>query len=158
MPMPVITLVSSIKAPADRCFDLSCSIDLHQISTRHTGERAIAGTTSGLIGLGEQVTWRARHFGVWQNLTSAITEYRRPYFFVDEMVRGAFKRFRHEHHFEEANGITRMTDVFDYVSPLGPLGCLADWLFLKKYMQNFLLERNRVIKEYAETEKWQEVL
>lgn len=156
--MPIITLETIINAPMERCFDLARSIDLHTISTEHTGERAVAGVTSGLIGLGETVTWRAKHFGFWQHLTSKITEFDRPRYFVDEMVRGAFKRFRHEHHFEPTNSGTIMTDNFDYTCSFGFLGKLADMLFLQNYMTNLLLERNRVIKEYAENRKWKEVL
>lgn len=157
--MPVIKLFTHVHAPATRCFDLSLSIDLHIISTSQTGEKAIAGTTTGLIDLGETVTWRARHFGVWQKLTTKITVYERPQFFVDEMLKGAFKRFRHEHYFQEnGEGVTTITDVFDYQSPLGILGRLADWLFLKRYMTDLLNERNRIIKQYAETEQWRRVL
>jgi len=54
--MPVIELKTAIKAPVERCFDLSRSIDLHKISTAHTNEEAIAGVTSGLIGPNEWVT------------------------------------------------------------------------------------------------------
>ena len=158
--MPCITLSTSIRAPIDRCFDLSRSIDMHQISTRHTGERAVAGVTAGLIGLHQTVTWRAKHFGVWQTLTSRITAFDRPRFFVDEMVQGAFASFRHEHHFHQSSGspVTLMKDVFDYVSPLGILGKTADALFLKIYMSRLLEKRNAEIKLFAETEKWQEVL
>lgn len=45
-----------------------------------------------------------------------------------------------------------MTDVFDYVSPYGILGKLADWLFLKRYMTDLLVQRNNGIKEYAENQ------
>jgi ligand-binding SRPBCC domain-containing protein len=152
--MPIISLKTIIHAPVVICFDLSRNIDLHTISTRQTGERAVAGVTSGLIGLGETVTWRARHFGVWQHLTSKITEYARPNYFVDEMVQGAFNRFRHEHHFKQMDGSTIMTDVFDYSSPFGALGKLADVLILKKYMTRLLEERNKVIKDYAESGKY----
>ena len=150
--MPTISLVTTISAPIEVCFDLSRSIDLHIISTKQTGERAIAGVTSGLIGLGESVTWRAKHFGVWQRLSSRITEYERPCYFADEMVEGAFKRFKHEHHFQESgNSITLMRDVFDYTSPFGIIGKVADKLFLRKYMTQLLVERNSVIKHYAES-------
>jgi len=118
--MPTITIETKVKAPLEVCFDLSRSIDLHTISTKHTGERAVAGVTAGLIELGETVTWRAKHLGVWQHLTSRITEYDRPYFFVDEMVKGAFKSFRHEHLFSEIVEGTLMLDVFDDTSPLSP--------------------------------------
>jgi len=43
-----------------------------------------------------------------------------------------------------------MTDVFDYKSPLGFLGSVADVLFLKRYMTKLLTERNRVVKLFAE--------
>lgn len=149
--MPTIELFTQINAPIEIVFDLSRSIDLHMESTKQTGERAIAGRTSGLIGLGETVTWRAKHFGTWQNLTSKITEYKYPDYFVDEMVSGAFKSFRHEHHFSTIDGQTLMKDVFVFESPFGLFGKFFNWLVLKKYMTGLLVERNRVIKEAAET-------
>ncbi|MEQ9374240.1 MAG: SRPBCC family protein [Imperialibacter sp.] len=156
--MPIIQIKMVIAAPIERCFDLSRSIDLHKISTSQTGEEAIAGVTSGLIGLGETVTWRARHFGIRQTLTTKVTEFESPNFFVDEMVEGAFKRFRHEHHFRDVDGKTEMRDCFDYDSPLGILGKVFDSIVLKRYMQNLLKQRNLAIKEYAESDKWRIVL
>ncbi len=97
--MPKIELHTHINAPIGKVFDLSRSIDLHMRSTAQTGEQAIAGKTAGLMEPGETVTWRAKHFGIWQKLTSKITEFNYPTFFADEMVSGAFKSFRHEHHF-----------------------------------------------------------
>lgn len=155
--MPRIELKTEIKASKEIVFDLSRSINLHKISTEHTNEKAIAGKTSGLIGLNESVTWRAKHFGIYQNLTSKITEFDRPIYFADEMISGAFKEFKHEHHFADLNGGTLMTDFFDYKSPFGILGKLADTLFLKKYMTELLEKRNRTVKEFAETEKWKEI-
>ena len=149
--MPCIHLETFIDAQRERVFDLARSIDLHQLSTAQSDETAIAGKTSGLIGPGEWVTWRARHFGVYQTLTARVTEYDRPSFFVDEMVRGAFTRFRHEHRFLPKSRGTLMTDHFDYTSPLGWLGKLADRLFLESYMTDLLRQRNTVIKEAAES-------
>ena len=149
--MPVLELTTLIAAPVERVFDLSRSIDLHTASTAATGERAVAGVTTGLIGPGEEVTWRARHFGVWQSLTSRIVIFDRPRHFRDSMVRGAFRRFDHDHRFEPCAEGTRMRDVFDYTSPLGVLGRLADALVLERYMRALLEERNRVIKQVAES-------
>src|SRR5476651_485007 len=115
--MPTIELHTEINAPIKRCFDLARSIDLHLISTKHTGEQAIAGKTSGLIELDETVTWRAKHFFIWQSLTSKITEFHSPDFFADEMIDGAFKSFRHEHYFFTVNDLTLMRDVFTFESP-----------------------------------------
>ena len=156
--MPVIQLETFINAPKSIVFDLSRSIDLHKISTKHTHEKAIAGVTSGLIGSNQFVTWRARHFGIYQTLTSIITEFKQPDYFVDEMKKGLFKRFRHEHIFTALEEKTLMLDIFDYESPLGILGQIADFLFLEQYMKSLLIKRNLTIKEFAESEKWKTLL
>ena len=151
--MSKIVLLTEINAPVQRCFDLARSIDLHVESTKQTGERVIAGRMSGLIELGETVTWRAKHFGIWQNLTSKITGFDSPTYFEDEMVTGAFKSFTHSHYFSGSDGKTNMLDTFVFESPLGVLGKLANYIFLKKYMTKLLIERNKVIKSVAESDK-----
>lgn len=156
--MSLINLELFINASPEICFDLSRSIDLHVVSTSKTKERAIAGRTSGLIQAGEIVTWEAVHFGVKQKLTVKITEMKRPAFFRDEMVKGAFKYFTHEHRFEAKDGGTLMRDIFEFESPLWVFGKMADALFLKSYMKKFLEERNLVIKQFAESGRWREVL
>ncbi|WP_194850798.1 SRPBCC family protein [Nonlabens antarcticus] len=156
--MPEIILHTTINAPIELVFDLARSIDLHQSSLKHTKEKAIAGRVSGLVEEGETVTWQARHFMITQHLTSLITDVKPPHFFADEMVSGAFKRFRHEHHFSGSEpGVTTMKDIFDYDSPLGILGKLADRLFLKRYMTSLLEHRNKVLKKTAEDGSWREL-
>lgn len=156
--MPIIKLVTEIEAPKEIVFDFSRSIDLHKISTQHTKEEAIAGVTSGLIGANQTVTWRAKHFGLFHTLTSRITEFEMHEYFVDEMLDGIFKRFRHEHIFEKGSDGTIMKDVFDYTSPYGVLGRIADIVFLKRYMTELLEKRNRTIKMFAESDQWKSVL
>jgi ligand-binding SRPBCC domain-containing protein len=154
----MIHLITKIKAPVERCFDLSRSIDLHQISTTHTKEKAIAGVITGLIGLNETVTWQAKHFGLTQTMTSRITEMERPYMFVDEMVKGPFKAIKHRHAFKAQGEITIMIDDFQYSSPLGVVGRLFNYFILDKYLTRLLIDRNLVIKDYAESERWKEIL
>jgi ligand-binding SRPBCC domain-containing protein len=148
--MPRIEIATDIAAPIDRVFDLARSIDVHQESQTRHREKAVAGRTSGLIEAGETVTWEAVHFGIRQRLTSRIDSMTRPVHFRDSMVAGAFRSFVHDHHFEEIPGGTRMSDVFEYVAPLGVLGRWADLLFLERYMRCLLEERNAVIKDLAE--------
>lgn len=156
--MPIIELETRINAPIEVVFDLSRSIDLHVKSTAHTNERAIAGRTSGLIGPGEEVTWEATHFRVRQRLTSRITQFDRPRYFRDSMVEGAFRSFDHDHIFESVDSGTLMKDVFDYSSPFGLLGRLADAMFLKRYMTRLLRIRNALIKSVAESGEASEFL
>ena len=122
--MPLIELKTIIKSDIKSCFDLSRNIDFHQISLKHSSEKAVAGKTSGLIGLGEQVTWEAKHFWVTQQLTSKITAFDSPYYFVDEMISGAFKSIKHEHIFETESDKTLMTDKFYFETPFGFFGKL----------------------------------
>lgn len=156
--MPTIKLEMEIKAPIEVVFDLSRSINLHEISAKGTKEQAIAGRMLGLIELGESVTWRAKHFGIWQRLTSKITALEAPNYFVDEMLHGAFKSFKHEHFFTKTISGTILSDVFTYTSPYGILGTIADHLFLMRYMKRFLYKRNLVIKTYAESGMWKDIL
>jgi len=149
--MPTINLTYRIHAPIERCFDLSRCIDLHTESSAHTEERAIAGVTQGLIGLGEEVTWEARHFGIRQNLTTRITKFDPPYHFRDTMVRGAFKRFDHDHFFEPDGEITIMVDRFDFDAPFGILGRAFSSVVLTAYMRRFLMRRNEMIQQIAES-------
>ena len=144
--MPIITLHTSILAPVERVFDLSRSIDLHTTSTQRTNEKAIAGRTSGLISVGEQVTWEARHLGKVRQHTSLITAMQAPQFFEDKMVKGDFKYFRHQHHFQLQAAGTLMIDILEFSSPYGWLGKLVDVIFMKNYLTRFLQERNAVDK------------
>lgn len=156
--MPKIYLQTEIYSPIEICFDLSTSIDLNKISTAHTKEQAVAGRTSGLINLNETVTWQAIHLGFRQRLTSKITAFERPYYFVDEQIEGIFKSIFHEHIFEQANGKVIMKDIFDFRSPFGVLGNIANLLFLTNYMKSLLNGRNQIIKAFAESEKWKDVI
>ncbi|HEX2895880.1 MAG TPA: SRPBCC family protein [Marmoricola sp.] len=140
--MPRIVLTSTIAAPARTCFELSLSVDAHTASMAGSGERIVAGVSTGVMGLGDTVTWRARHFGLPFTMTSEITEYDAPHRFVDEQVTGPFKRWWHEHTFEERAGTTTMTDHVEFASPWGPLGKTVDALVLTRYLTRLLTRRN----------------
>ena len=150
--MPVIHLETLIAASPERCFDLSLSVDLHRQSVAHTNERPIAGVTSGVMRLGDTVTWEAVHFGVKQHLTTKITAYERPQYFIDEMTQGIFQELKHHHAFISHPAGTLMIDTFTFRAPLGILGRIAERLFLTRYMRGLLLTRNRYLKQAAEAD------
>ena len=146
-----------IHAPIERCFDLARSIEVHLAGNEHCGETAVAlaGVTSGLLGMAQRVTWRAKHFGVWQNLTSEITAMETPAYFQDTMIQGAFRFMKHDHFFRSlSSGQTEMKDVFCFGAPLPVLGRVAGIVLLGRYMRNLLHERNVVIKQIAESSDW----
>jgi ligand-binding SRPBCC domain-containing protein len=148
--VPTITLQTLIAAPPEVCFDLARDVEAHCLSLAETGERAVAGVTSGLLGPGDEVTWQARHFGLRWRLTVRITAFDRPRRFVDEQVRGPFGRMRHVHEFALAESGTLMTDRFDFTAPFGPLGRLVEWLLLSAHLRRILVQRADAIKALAE--------
>jgi len=156
--MPVIVLVTKIKAPPARVFDLSRSIDLHQASMQHTHEKAVAGRTTALIENGEKVTWQAKHLFKIRSLVMHITAMKPYTCFTDEMLAGDFKMMQHEHHFEAQDGITTMKDIFRFEAPYGIVGKLFCKLYLTAYMTRLLQQRNLVIKDFAESDKWKMIL
>ncbi len=156
--MPTIHLTTFIAAPAERVFDLSRSIDLHKKSMVHTNEQAVAGTMIGLINKDETVTWKAKHLGKTRVLKVKISDMQAPHSFTDEMVSGDFKNMKHEHHFKPTGNGTLMIDLFSFETPYGKAGQIINFLFLSRYLKKLLEQRNNIIKEYAETDKWKFLL
>ena len=150
-----------IHAPIERCFDLARSVEVHLLANIHSGEQAVAtgGVTSGLVGLSQEVTWRAKHFGVWQSLTSRTTGMEPPRYFQVTMVRGIFRSMQADHLFRSTDsGATEMRDHFCIAAPLPVLGLMAETIFLRRYMFALLRERNTVIKRIAESSEWRQYL
>jgi hypothetical protein len=150
-----------IDAPMERCFDLSRSVEVHLHANVHCGEQASAidGVRSGLVGLSEQVTWRAKHFGIWHNLETKTTALNSPCYFQVTMVRGIFRSMQADHFFRSLRpGVTEMKNIFSVAAPLPLLGSLAETLFLRRYMLRMLRERNAVIKHIAESAEWEKYL
>ncbi|MBW8888290.1 MAG: SRPBCC family protein [Fibrobacteres bacterium] len=139
-------------ASIETVFDAERDISLHSATQEHRGERAVGGVTSGLIGQGQEVEWEAVHFGIKQRLRVKITHMEKPYYFRDEMIKGAFKTFSHEHRFKEIDSDkTEKSDVMHIEAPFGPLGWIAEGLFLKWYMKRFLHKKNQSMKKRVET-------
>jgi ligand-binding SRPBCC domain-containing protein len=156
--MPNIHLTTFIAAPIERVFDLSRSIDLHKKSFSHTNETAVSGVTMGLINMDETVTWKAKHLMKTRFLKMKITAMNRPFSFTDEMVDGDFKSMKHEHHFKQIENGVFMIDIFDFETPYGGVGKLFNSIYLTKYIRTLLEQRNQMIREYAETGKWKNLL
>jgi len=135
--------ITTTSMPRAQLFDLSRSIDAHKDSMARSRERAVAGVTTGLISLGEEVTWRAWHFGFPLRMTSRITHMDAPATFTDEQVKGPFRMFRHVHEFSESTAGTTMTDRIEFEAPFGPVGRIVEKMILARYMQRLIEARNR---------------
>ncbi|MEV4187421.1 SRPBCC family protein [Streptosporangium canum] len=151
--MPSFEIVTHVMAPPERVFDISLDVDVHAASMAGSSEEAVGGVTAGKLKLGDTVTWRARHFGIRWRMTSTISAYDRPGYFVDEQVSGPFKRWCHAHYFRPyGHGGTVISDVVEFSAPLGPLGRIAEMLALRPYMPKLIRFRNQYIKQVAEAD------
>jgi len=153
--------ITVIDAPIGRVFDVSRSVEVHLLANVHCQEQtlAIGGVTAGLVGLGEQVTWHAKHFGLWHSLTSKATVVEAPHRFQVTMVDGIFRSMQADHLFRSLpSGATELRDVFAIAAPLPILGPVAERLFLRRYMVALNRERNAVIKRVAESDEWRRYL
>ncbi|NWL29418.1 cyclase [Paenarthrobacter ureafaciens] len=148
MPVAFVCRTRSTMSPAD-LFNLSRNIDAHVGSMTKSRERAIAGTTTGLISEGEHVTWQAWHLGVRFRMTSRITHMEAPASFTDQQVRGPFKYLRHTHEFRPDGSGTLMVDTVEFAAPFGALGRLVEKLVLARYMENLIRERNEFLVAQA---------
>ncbi len=83
-----------------------------------------------------------------------FTDYEPPLRFVDRQVpgHGPFALWEHEHRFEELSAQRcRLTDTITYIVPLGPLGRLADALFVRRQLTAMFAYRHRVTKAALES-------
>lgn len=148
--MPQIIVKTEIDADIDTCFDLARDVGFYYNTLEKFTEIPISGKVTGLMKAGDYVTWETNHLSLMQHLTLKVTEFEKPILFVDEMVRGEFKTYRHEHIFEVENDKTIMIDKFEFQSPYGIFGKLVDWVFLKRHFKKLIITRNKTLRLHAE--------
>lgn len=156
--MSFIQLTTFIEAPVERVFDLSRSIELHRASMQAFGEKIIGEKLSGLMEINDTVSWQAKHFFKERQLTVKIIAMQKPISFIDEQVTGDFVSMKHEHYFKPIENGTIMIDQLYFEAPYGTIGKCFSQLYLTRYMEKLLLQRNAFIKEVAETNKWKTFL
>jgi ligand-binding SRPBCC domain-containing protein len=156
--MPTIHLTTFIAAPARIVFDLARHVGLHKESMSKFREEAVAGTRFGLIEKEDTITWKARHFFKNRLIRVKVTDMEKTQKFIDEQLEGDFRMMKHERHFKACENGTLLIDLFHYESPYGMLGRWFNNLYLTRYLRRLLEQRNKVIKDYAETGKWKKLL
>ena len=146
-----IEVVTRIEAAPGVCFDLARDVEVHAETLAETGERVTLRPAHRLLRLGDEVEFEGRHLGVRQRLRARITAFDRPRHFRDEMVRGAFRSFVHDHAFAPEAGGTCMTDRVRFEAPGGLLGRLVERAVLRPYLTQLIAARGRALRRLAET-------
>lgn len=84
--------------------------------------------------------------------TTEITHVSEPFYFVDEQRFGPYAMWHHQHHLKEVPGGVEMTDEVNYAIPLGIIGQLAHWLFVKREVNRIFDYRFTILKNFFSTE------
>jgi len=136
----------------DRCFRLARSVDLQR--TANGSEGPIDGPTSGLMGLGDHVTWKRSLFFGSSDYQTSISALRPHSYFREVMVAGPFTSYEHDRHFAPLNDGTRIREEIRFVAPYGWLGRIAVRFFLRKRIVRLLGRQSAMVKQVAESEEW----
>lgn len=76
-----------------------------------------------------------------------ITHVEQGKYFIDEQRFGPYEFWHHQHHFKEIDNGTLMNDILTYGLPLGPIGRIANSVFVAKKVQEIFEFRKRKIIE-----------
>ena len=82
--------------------------------------------------------------GIKMNWMTEITHVEDKKYFVDNQRFGPYKMWHHQHWFEEVSNGVKMKDIITYVMPLGLLGRMAHWLFVRKKLEGIFEYRTVV--------------
>lgn len=147
-----------VHAPVDRCFQLSCSLELvHE----ELGMNAVSGKKTGLVTGGDIVRWEGWQLGLKHFHVSHISSFERPVFMQDTMLDGRFKTFQHDHHFREQPGSkpsTLLEDELRFSLPFGALGALVAKTIMVPHIHKLMRSRFQRIKRIAEGDDWRRYL
>jgi ligand-binding SRPBCC domain-containing protein len=97
---------------------------------------AVASEESNRIPMaaGLRLHYRIRPLLVRQRWVSVISHWDPPHGFVDEQVRGPYRKWHHTHRFRAVGQGTEIADVVDYEIGFGPAGALANALFVRRQL------------------------
>ena len=156
--MEKIEFSTNIKAPIHRCFDLARSIDFRKISLGDLNEKSVAGCTSGLIGPNQRVLIQSAVGGFSLSTDLKIEKFNPPFFFSYEIEESVFHSIVHDYYFYDISEETVMINHLYYRTRWGLAGNILNLIFLNKYLTRLITKRNELLREYAESDKWKDIL
>jgi len=108
--------------------------NLSKITPQHMGFSITSGEPAKMYP-GQIISYKVSPFpGFTTNWVTEITQVQEKQFFVDEQRFGPYRMWHHEHHFEVLDDGVLMTDRVSYKLPLGFLGRIAHWVFVRRQL------------------------
>ena len=80
----------------------------------------------------------------WRTL---ITDYQKPYKFIDQQIKGPYTLWHHTHTFEEKNGGTLIKDNLKYVIPFGWIGRVIHFIYIKHDINGIFQYRHKILND-----------
>lgn len=134
-----------VNADIDRVWDFYTDIGhLEVITPPHVRLRLVKSSTGSRLREGTEV-WLEGNLMVKSTWHSKITELR-PYVYVDEMLEGRFKVWKHTHAFERADGGTKVIDEIDFELRYGIIGRMLEGYAYKQLERIFAHRKEATIK------------
>ena len=99
---------------------------------------------------GQTIEYTIKLRGFSMRWSSIISLYNPPYSFIDEQVMGPYSKWHHTHKFTEIDDGTLIEDDVIYRIPLGWIGKLANYIFVKNDLEKiFQYRKEKIIKIFS---------
>lgn len=136
-----------VNAPLPKVWDFfSHAANLQTITPEYMNFRVTSGELPDEVYAGQIITYKVSPIlGIplfWMTEILHVVPQRR---FVDQQVRGPYRMWHHQHHFEARNDGTLMTDIVHYELPLWLIGEAAHTLFVRKQVSEIFEYRKEKI-------------
>jgi ligand-binding SRPBCC domain-containing protein len=155
--MPSIHLTSFICAPRERVYDLTRNMSVYKKLFDKRKEEFKYSSTSRLLENGESIVIVAKHLWKRRAISLQLGEADKSNSFRLTMSKGDLTSYSHLHHFKSADNGTFLIDMVEFGWPVDFTGRLLGKLYFRKYLEALLQQRNAIIKDFAETEKWKAI-
>jgi len=144
--MPTRTYETKLNATPEVVWQFHASAEALQVLTPPS--RKVEFLSDDLaVREGAIQTIRARQFGIPMVWKVRLTEVNPPYGFRDTALKSPFAEWSHHHEFLPHEGGTLLRDTVTYRVPLGPLGQLADLLFVHRQLDELFEFRHGATRE-----------
>jgi ligand-binding SRPBCC domain-containing protein len=128
-----------------------CPENLARLTPTHLGFHILTPTPIEMKA-GALIDYTIKVIGMPVRWTTLITAYDPTNMFVDQQLKGPYSFWHHTHTFSQTPDGTLITDEVRYVLPLGILGRLAHFLFVRRQLIRIFDFRAGSIENYFNSE------
>ena len=141
--------IQKIPAPLEQVWDFySNHANLQTITPSYMKFKVISQNHDEKLHSGQIIEYKVRPLlNIPLYWMTEIKNVNPPVYFMDEQRKGPYHTWQHQHFFKAIEGGTEMTDVVLYKNPLGPIGELANLVFVKKKLRKIFEFRFQKMEE-----------